>query len=353
MTWSGASSGEHFVASNPPLGNAVTLVAAPNGTDDTTALQAAIDGRNTAANNAVPAPGGIVQLQAGTYIADNLIIPSGVTLQGAGIEATVLQLKAGVAVSHALLSTKNFDTLTGTNPGSGDQGPYNFGLRDLTFDGNKANNASNTAIGMVRTYGYGFHVENVRFRSSKTGGWYSEWSSNANDPALGDSMEAHVLNVKVHDNGGDGVIWNGPHDSNWGNAESYHNGAAGFWIKVNGNNTKFENVHAWHASQTYGFNCDATAYFTGCLSEGASVAQVKFQANDCSWIGGNVFATGAGFVGFQLGPTGLIAGTHINTKISGCNSASSSPASSTPSSLPMSTRRLGRRPPARRTPPAW
>src|SRR5437016_4846988 len=77
MTWSGASSGEHFLASNPPLGNAMFLVPPAGGIDDTGAVQSVIA--------AAVGKGAVVfQKSAVPYVCTTLTLPSGTVLLGFG-----------------------------------------------------------------------------------------------------------------------------------------------------------------------------------------------------------------------------------------------------------------------------
>lgn len=81
---------------------------------------------------------GIVYIGKGTFSitgpATQVVMPTGVVLQGAGIGSTVLQLAASANVD-AIKGT-NFDTLRGTN---GTGGVYGWAIRDLTIDVNGTN----------------------------------------------------------------------------------------------------------------------------------------------------------------------------------------------------------------------
>jgi hypothetical protein len=332
-TWFG-----NFVGALQASGNPIFSVSNPiyaggatgNGTtDDSAAIMAATTAANPALNNAAPATGGIVFFFAGVFIAENLTIPTAVMYVGAGMEATILKLKNSAGTTHALLSTVNFDGLVGTNPVSpNDQGPWNFGLRDITLDGNKASNGANTATAAVRFFGYGWHAEHMRIRNSATIGWWSEWSSSAAAPALGDAMEARVFDVKVHDSTTHDVVWNGPHDSDVVGLNAYNTGSGsgrGIWVQANGNGLKATNCHSWGASHTYAWFIEGTAtQLIHCEGEGATGgAQVFAGANDLEVMGGTYFAAAGSTTGFVIGDgTHLnILGTYIATKILNCTTA--------------------------------
>lgn len=108
-----------------------------NSTDDTVAIQAALNACN---------PGGGVILGPGTYVVDALTFPrSGVTLAGSGRGVTTLSRKLGVA---------NAPMLSGS-------GVSNCAVRDLSIDGQGASQSwwnpnPYTADGVV-------HADNIRF----------------------------------------------------------------------------------------------------------------------------------------------------------------------------------------------
>lgn len=310
--------------------NNIYYAPIPSGGDDTTALQNLINLANSGstgssnANNALPTPGGCVFLQSGTYLVQNLVLPTGVWLIGAGQDATIIKLINSATVTNPILQTKNFATLKGTNPASGDLGPFGFAIFNLTFDGNKANNGSNTATAAVCLYGYDWTWQNVRVRNSNTVGWWSEWTNAASAPALGDAMEARCYNVKAHDAVSHGIVWNGPHDSDLHAVNAYNNGARGFWTQANGNNTKFNNCHSWGLTQTYPWYLEGTAtILTACEGEGGSAAQGFVGANDCQIEGGVFFAAGGATTGWVIGDGThtLITGTDMKTKILNCITA--------------------------------
>ena len=83
--------------------------------------------------------GASVLFPAGAYIVgSSLTLYSRVHLRGDGVGATIIQLKNGANVD--VLLGQNFATLTGTNNASA--GAAQWSIRDLTIDGNKANQTS-------------------------------------------------------------------------------------------------------------------------------------------------------------------------------------------------------------------
>jgi len=138
------------------------------GTDDTVAIQAALD--------AVPAGGGTVYFPTGTYLVsiangDNVnklalrLTKTGVTLRGAGRGSTTIKLANSVGDYTAMVSD---NTALGTTDLSG------LTIRDLTFDQNSTNNVVsniNQFTGQPRfvlrwQVGQRLVVENCRFTNT-------------------------------------------------------------------------------------------------------------------------------------------------------------------------------------------
>jgi hypothetical protein len=99
-------------------------------TDDTAAIQAAIDAIEAGG-------GGTLLLPEGTYIAAGLQIKHKVYLQGSGEAATTLKLKNN-ANTYLLADTRYASNVTYSS------GPY--GIYNLTLDGNKANNTAGSCF---------------------------------------------------------------------------------------------------------------------------------------------------------------------------------------------------------------
>lgn len=255
-------------------------VRADGTTDDSAALQAAID--------AAAVTRGRVDLPAGTIIASGIQIKTGVYLVGHGPGATVIKLKSGANAD--LLTVANFTTLAaGTTQG----GALEWGLRDLTLDGNKDNNSSGWAM---RVYGAAYSVDNVEVQNGKSGGVFSQWGTGGTD------MEAHYSGFRIHDCAGNGLDWHGPHDSVFVNGHIFKNVGVGVHTVYPSTSDQFANCHTWGTEHTIGWHFEAPAYVTNSQAEGASTANVVFDCNSGEWIGGAVFGTDTGAeVGLQFG----------------------------------------------------
>src|SRR5579859_3031835 len=282
-------------------------------TDDTTAVRAAI----TAASNA---GGGAVYHPGGTCITQKLTLPTGVWLVGAGYEASIYKLKNGV--NDNLIETTNFSTLTGTNTVAA---PYNFGITNLTLDGNKANQTTGYGVAI---YGYGYSLQNARIRNCKSWGIWSEWATQSTSPG-NDSMEAFITDFKVHDCDGGGMRLQGPHDSQWNNGIIYKNGTGtgsiAIYIPVDGyaNGSTLQQLHIWGGTYDYGIqNNSSGILIADSQCEGALLAQIYENASINQIEGCKLFAGGVN------GSTvkGLLIGSGINNikgnfKVENCGGA--------------------------------
>jgi hypothetical protein len=270
--------------------------AGDGSTDDTSAIAAAMSAANSA--------GGTVFFPAGTYITGNQTLYSKVHLLGAGIEATIIQLKN--ASNADLLSASTGSINLSASYGSGSAGGvYNWSIQNLTLDGNKANQSSGTSW-CLRVYGYGYILRDLRVRNGYSGGIQSDWNGGSTSPGQ-DAMEAQWSNVKVHDNAGVGIQLGGPHDSQLVNVISYGNDSHCFHFAPNATRTLVQNCHGWKpkaavTALAYLIEADLLQ-FSNCMAEGADTTNVVLLGNRCAWIGGSIFATASPFTvtGLQIG----------------------------------------------------
>ena len=267
------------------------------GTDDTAAIQAAL---NTANANA----GGVVLFPPGNYsITAPLVFYSKVNMWGSGIETTIITRATS---SNTIDVVQSYDVvaLEGTNSTGG---VYNFTIKDLTIDGG---GTGTTGYGL-RIYGLGYILQNLRIRNMPQSGIRSEWSSTPT-PTAPDSMEAQIINVKVHNNGSDGITWLGPHDSQVVNVIAYSNTGIGFNFVGTGNGigTIVINAHAYaNTGGSYVLGVPTT--LIQCISdEAGSTNGVVIGAVDCQMIGGAIFGMTTGNA-ITLGYGGTASGTII------------------------------------------
>jgi hypothetical protein len=284
--------------------------------DDTAALQAALD-------DASARGGGTVHVPAGVYSTRTLAIDTRVHLAGAGIEATVLVLRAGT--EGDLIRTRGLAELSGSNRNIG---PYNFSIRDLTLDGNRTRDARGCGL---RLYGFGYVLRDIRIRQCAGTGFWSEWSTedpewSADGTATpGDSMEAQVVNLKVHHCGGGGIRFRGPHDSQFVNCVVYDTSTHGIHVeqadRYSATGCQFVNGHVW-GSHEYAWKIEAGfVTLDNCVGEWARAAQVHVNADDTSIVAGRFFGQSKRrHVGIEIGSAGVgappIYGTLVDARMS-------------------------------------
>lgn len=248
------------------------------------------------ANSAAVAGRGAVECElfAGTFLtSQTLVLHSLVALVGAGKTASILKLADGA--NRDILNSDQFATLTGTDTSLG---IHHFAIRNLCIDGNRANNTS-SGYG-IRIYGYSGVIEDIVIRSTRLAGLWSEWGSGALSGSTPSQLVSWVNRFTIHDCGGWGMIWRGPHDGYITDGEVYRNGqvdASKGNIQVTGfgSASHFKGVHVWGASggNNFGFLIQSQSFFEDCAAEGSSTANVYISASATTWLGGNVF-TGSG-----------------------------------------------------------
>lgn len=194
-------------------------------TDDTAAIQAAIDFAKDAGRMEVLLP-------PGTYlIAQTISIYTGTILRGAGVNVTFL--KAADGSNCGVLETDGFASLTGgTAKFVTDTGmTWGFELRGFTVDGNRQNNyggVSGTRFGGVgstvwdgfgiRLYGRRYIIEDVNVQYCAGIGFYSECGNPA-VPSPADwyynalnNQQGHIKGMAITQCSYDGFVFLGPGD---------------------------------------------------------------------------------------------------------------------------------------------
>jgi hypothetical protein len=190
---------------------------------DAAAIQSALDAA------AASTPDGGFGIVTGGYneyrIDQTLTIPSNAVL--ADCRLTVADGADITAVESA-----DFQALDGSNTWTAADGvPYNFGLRNVHIDGNRANNAGvsrtttdGVPIGGVAFYGSLYRVENVVVRDAVGDGYYTECGKGGPTKDWRDLPESSIEDLWVHNCAGVGIRYRGPHDGRIKSAVSAHNG---------------------------------------------------------------------------------------------------------------------------------
>jgi hypothetical protein len=281
-----AARGE-FVISDSQYG------ATTGSSDNKTAIDAAINAANAAG-------GGVVYFPKGTWkTSGGHIVYPNVYFVGAGKTTTIIQLANASNVD--LFKAQNFATNTGTT-GSG--GPTHWGFRDLTLDGNGANQSATSWP--LRVFGRSYTLNGVDIINGYSGCFWTEWGNGGSD------MESLVINCKFHDNlAGDTVSNYGPHDAKWAHSMIYHCGTVtpgrGLVLGTNAgagqngaNGTVHTDIHMFGAGTTGVEVGSGGVIFENCISEGFTT-DVYFNTGSAgsAWHGGMIFGTnGSGETGF-------------------------------------------------------
>jgi hypothetical protein len=219
--------------------SALSFNAVGNGkADDTPALQTAIDA-------AYAQGGGTVLLRAGTYMTTGLTLKESVTLVGAGKNATIIKLLNGA--NEHVIQAGEFDTYANGVDRSTPVGCKTGGLRRLSLDGNKANQAL-PKHGLAY-YGVDLQLDEVEIKNAKGVGLYVEAPGAAYSTVVGRNLQTNIRHVEVHHSGIGNIYYNGQSDSTGIDIMAYEtdNGAGSYHIKFGNKSTgvRWFGVHTW------------------------------------------------------------------------------------------------------------
>jgi hypothetical protein len=308
---------EDALAAPPPTVYDVTTYGAQGDgtTDDSNAIQAAIDAANARG-------GGTIVFPAGAFrVTRAITIYSRIVFRGAGMGATTIR-KSNGGGRYPVIRSPNYDP-----PGTPPTEINNWSLQNISLDGNKAGGPLGHGL---QAYGYGWTLFNVSIANCAGRGIWSEYLANL--PDSGEPLEAMLANVRVHGCAEGGIYWNGPHDSQWVNIIIYRCGppgdtgskTKGAEVRGHGAGIRVTNSHVWGTNHAYAWflDCDGANVFNS-SGEGAEHAQIALLQNDSAVVGGKIYASRIGNKtrGIQIGEAGsdvAPAGTFIYTKIVNC-----------------------------------
>lgn len=185
--------------------NVMDSGAVCNGTTNDTAAFSTAAGLAVSAGKALVIPGG-------TCILDGWTLPtSPLTIQGAGMGATILKRKASASGNTVIQATS----------------ANGIRIYDLTLDGNKANN-STIGYSALFTTSYNITIDRMEVKNSKGAGAAIQFASTT-DGAQGTRSE--ISNANIHDNDGGGIYF-ATGASNWTvrNNTIRSNGTAGITL---------------------------------------------------------------------------------------------------------------------------
>jgi len=200
-------------------------------TDDTDAIQAAIDAAYKAGGGRVYLPTGEYRVSGGDEASDGaLIIKSNVYMAGDGMGETVIKLVDGWD-----------QKLTGIVRSANGEETHDYGISDLTIDGNQ-DHTEGEVDGFYTGYipevdgaDYNVTVERVEIR---------EVSRYAFDPHE-QTINLTIRDSVAHDNGKDGFVGDFQIDGTFENNLSYDNGRHGFNLTTSSHDIVFRNNVAY------------------------------------------------------------------------------------------------------------
>jgi len=219
---------------------------ADNVTDVTANIQVA-DAVARALGLSVYIPGGP---GGAAYVVAGLTIYTHSNWFGDGQGVTILL--GNPASPSPVLITNQFAALTGTNTIGG---PYQWSLKKMTIDGNKAHKSSGNGVSF---YAYDYVLEDMVFQNAIWHNIYSEWAISGVVPVSsgGNEMAAHWNRVKTCYAGLNGLTFNGPHDSIINDFMPFENGQIGAWFNSSANygstGTTIDNAHSY-GNGSWGF----------------------------------------------------------------------------------------------------
>lgn len=272
-------------------------------TDDTLAITTALNAANAAG-------GGRVYFPAGRYITGPQPVYSHVYYDGAGEDATIIQLKNNANADLFSAFTTNMSVNSRTSSTGSKTGVTAFGFQNLTLDGNYSNQSAGPSW-PLRFYGYGYLLENVTVKNGYSGGIQTDW----NGSLLADNrIEATWHNVRVYNSLGTatsmGIEWGEQSDGRWTNVLSYINNGTNLHVGPHGGALMMTGCHTWNANQN-GLDpgscsalIEAGVYLANCEFEGSDHAQVVLLANSFRMWGGGIFAVDHAGLGLQIGQQG-------------------------------------------------
>jgi hypothetical protein len=229
--------------------------------------------------------GGILQLPPGKAIVSGLTKRSNTIWQGAGKGVTTLLLKPGTTTSAVVAGDCAY-SLFGSNSLSG---IVNWGIRDLTIDGNRTGGCTSDGLG---TYGWIFDIDNVEIKSCNGTGWRNEYGQPGIEAHQ--NTQSHASKMLVWDNQVDGIYFCGPTDSTFYGLNVYWNLRNGIWLALRGT-VKATDCHVWSdglggRQHIVGWRLDsAINTLTGCVSEGSSSIQTWIRSSENTLMSGETF----------------------------------------------------------------
>jgi hypothetical protein len=272
---------------------AAEFVAAPGA--DAGEIQSLLD---EAGETASPQGRAVVRGAQGVEytIAESLEIPSNVFLE-------TMKVRVADGANVTAIKSIRFDELTGSGKYLGSKGvPYNHGVRDVTVEGNRANNEEGKGIAL---YGKKVYANNVVIQNCAGDGFYSELAGHNH----GEFQEDWGINLTwigpmfVKRCGGAGFRWRGPTDGTLTHLISAQNDGSGFRTEESehyqGRALQAKFVHPWGNGDD--FYIGSPLYADTLYADGSDlVMDAAVRASNIRCIAGAGLRTNAGLQAGQV-----------------------------------------------------
>ncbi len=233
-------------------------------TDDSGAIQAAINAAETAG-------GGQVRLGSGVYRAYNLRLPSIVQLVGNSRGSTFI--KAPNGATGYVVASPSYETYMGSDRWtvSSEGNNHATTVRNLSIDGNQDGGASVVGLAL---YGKDLVVEHVDVFECALDGIQFEAGAGSGQSDYRDMPEGSIDQVRSHRNGGKGIRYRGPHNGILGKIVVAYNGDWGIDFQTDGPTTYDGNIdtaghiHSYANFEDRGIRVAAVAHLASVITDG-------------------------------------------------------------------------------------
>ncbi|MFE2774588.1 glycosyl hydrolase family 28-related protein [Aerococcus urinaeequi] len=271
-------------------------------TDDTIAIQKAIDYvRNRG--------GGTVFIPSGIFIA-NLTIYSNVHLKGSSVDNTILKSKPNS--NEDVIKSYEFETYTGTTADVVDEGVRFVTISEITVDGNKSQNTSGRGIAIWGAY---LNFENVIVQNAADDGIWTEFTSiltPTQQTVRQSALESVFRNIKVFYCDGNAWTYNGPHDSLIDNYVPIGNAGWALYQRDFNSFLTGENWNAWKNGNGFYIGTGLAGHDIVADNDGTGIG-MEFKAT-----GGNSRIVNGRFSGWEKGVILRGQAQKINVYVQNC-----------------------------------
>lgn len=159
-----------------------------------------------------------------------------------------------------------------------------LGFHHIVLDGNKYNNSSGRCLAI---YTKDWEADHIVVQNAAGDGIFSD-----SDHEAGYDHEAQLEHFRITDCGGNGLNWQGPHDSQFVNGFCARNTLCGTVVGQYSGSTRFTNIHNWgNGTLNWDFQNGDTSCIN-CTCDGVgSIAGIRVSASKVQWLGGSIYGT--------------------------------------------------------------